>query len=205
MAYSLGGHYANERRRTVSPDKAHDGGFEAAVALTRCVAQGRHGASACLCASGQKHTGENDENFHLSPRPTNVFLGVCGFNADIDPEFLLVKLYMEYDPNDGLLSFCALGAPNITLAACSNIENGTIRGNRYPDISWGRLCFETSRPVVAEIVYTHSTKFAKLQKRCEGFLKGMRGLCQVHTVIPSKIYNPAAPSDFKAVMCYVDI
>ncbi|GJC90438.1 hypothetical protein ColLi_13276 [Colletotrichum liriopes] len=91
MAYSLGGHYANERRRTVSPEKAHDSGFEAAVALTRCVAQGRHGASACLCASGQKHTGENDENFHLSPSSYQCLLGrlrsepFLGLNPCLDP------------------------------------------------------------------------------------------------------------------------
>ncbi|KZL81101.1 hypothetical protein CI238_12520 [Colletotrichum incanum] len=238
---------------------AHDAGFEAALALARCVAQGRHGSSACLCASVQRDKGEDDGLFHLSPSSYQSLLGRLRsepffglnpnldfvldladsnpepeFNVDKDPEFLLGKLQIEYDPDDGLLSFkmsesrihsafaaqvshrittatCpflpgfqALGAPNITLASSSSIENDKVGGNRYPDISWGRLCLETNPPVVAKVAYSHPPKLAQLQQRCEGFLKGTRGLRQVRTVIAFNIYNPAAPSDYEAIMRHLD-
>ncbi|WQF90190.1 hypothetical protein CDEST_15204 [Colletotrichum destructivum] len=155
------------------------------------------------------------------------------YDADTDPESLLDKLRIEYDPINGLLSFkmpesrihsafaaqvshsitaatCpflpvfqALGAPNITLMPGSSTNN-KIRGNRYPDISWGRLCLETNPPVVAKVAYTDPTKLSRLQRRCEGFLKGTHGLRQVRTVIAFNIYNPTAPSNLVAIMHHLN-
>ncbi|WYZ36235.1 hypothetical protein EsH8_XI_000118 [Colletotrichum jinshuiense] len=143
------------------PDEAQDAGFEIALALARCVVQGRHGSSTCNknllylkpssyqsllvrlqsepCFGLNLDLGDADSNFNSEPE----------YHADTDPESLLNKLQIEYDPIDGLLSFkmpksrihsafAAQVSYRITAATCSFLPGFQTLGTPNITLTPGR-------------------------------------------------------------------
>ncbi|KAF9879908.1 hypothetical protein CkaCkLH20_02719 [Colletotrichum karsti] len=148
-------------------------------------------------------------------------------------QFNLDKLRIEYDAEDGLLTFkmpetrvhtdfAASICHRITVAAEPLIEDFRSRGTpdielkgksksrskKVPDIAWGRSPLETNPPIVAEVAYSHpngSKDLEILKKICQGYLEGTRGRRKIRTVLGFKIYYPTNPtSNFEAILEHLD-
>ncbi|KAF9877836.1 hypothetical protein CkaCkLH20_04971 [Colletotrichum karsti] len=160
------------------------------------------------------------------------FSSDCDRGTDHSPSSIFDKLRIEYDPDDGLLTFkmpetrihtefAAEVSHNIATMTGPFLKGFKARGNtvielrhdahpgktyfKYPDVSWGRARIEPNPAIVAEVAYTNPRDLETLENSCQRYLKGTSGPRQVRTVLAFKIYyNSKAPSDFEAILDHLD-